>query len=87
MVNGDGCDSNCLIERGWNCTGGSAFSKDTCNELCGDGIFFKKDHTCDEKSSEGCSNLSCQTVPGYICDNKCRISNIVSLVSIERFDN
>jgi hypothetical protein len=38
----------CRIEKGWNCTGGTSLTPDTCHEICGDGKFFKVDHTCDE---------------------------------------
>ena len=39
-VNGDGCSSNCNVETGFSWTGGSINSKDTCTEVCGDGIRF-----------------------------------------------
>jgi len=29
-LRGDGCNSNCQVEPGWNCSGGSPFSKDNC---------------------------------------------------------
>ena len=29
-MNGDGCDSNCKVESGFVCTGGSAFTPDSC---------------------------------------------------------
>lgn len=34
----DGCNKVCRVERGWTCTDGGPNSKDTCNEICGDGI-------------------------------------------------
>jgi cysteine-rich repeat protein len=33
LVNGDGCDSKCFIEKGWNCTGGSMLMPDTCFDI------------------------------------------------------
>jgi cysteine-rich repeat protein len=30
LVSGDGCSSNCTIEVGWECFGGSGSSKDSC---------------------------------------------------------
>lgn len=36
--NGDGCSSDCKVEKGWRCYGGGPFKKDTCVEICGDGI-------------------------------------------------
>ena len=30
LLNGDGCNSKCLIEPGWNCSGGSKLMPDTC---------------------------------------------------------
>jgi|LauGreDrversion4_2_1035121.scaffolds.fasta_scaffold35030_4 cysteine-rich repeat protein len=30
MVDGDGCSSDCAIERNWDCSGGSPLTKDTC---------------------------------------------------------
>ena len=39
-VNGDGCDSNCRVEWGWYCFNGGPNNKDTCWEICGDGLDF-----------------------------------------------
>lgn len=33
LINGDGCDSNCNIEPGFNCSGGNATQKDTCRNI------------------------------------------------------
>lgn len=33
LLNGDGCDSKCRIEKGWNCTGGSMLMPDTCFDI------------------------------------------------------
>ena len=37
VESGDGCDSNCNIESGWTCSGGSSSSRDMCTETCGKG--------------------------------------------------
>ncbi|KAL4467438.1 hypothetical protein ABPG72_011036 [Tetrahymena utriculariae] len=33
LINGDGCDSNCMIEPKWKCQGGSPTSKDNCYKI------------------------------------------------------
>ena len=38
--NNDGWSSSWNIETGWTWSGGSSHSKDTCTEICGDGIKF-----------------------------------------------
>jgi large repetitive protein len=35
--NGDGCDADCVLEYGYECLGGDAYTPDTCSEVCGDG--------------------------------------------------
>ena len=37
-INGDGCNSLCAIETGYSWSGGSLSTKDTWNEIWGDGI-------------------------------------------------
>jgi cysteine-rich repeat protein len=37
LRNGDGCSSNCRVETGYICTGGSAISTDTCQRTNGGG--------------------------------------------------
>lgn len=32
-VNGDGCNSKCLVESGFACNGGSSMSSDTCVDV------------------------------------------------------
>lgn len=36
-ANGDGCSTTMTVEAGWNCTGGSRWHRDFCQEICGDG--------------------------------------------------
>ncbi len=33
LVNGDGCNSNCRVERGWTCVGGNTNSKSSCYNI------------------------------------------------------
>jgi proprotein convertase subtilisin/kexin type 5 len=33
LMNGDGCNSKCFIEKGWNCSGGSPYIPDTCKDI------------------------------------------------------
>ena len=33
LVNDDGCNSKCFVEKGWACTGGSRFMPDTCKDV------------------------------------------------------
>jgi cysteine-rich repeat protein len=33
LINGDGCSSTCMIEAGYNCSGGSNTTKDICVPL------------------------------------------------------
>lgn len=40
LVNGDGCDSTCNIEHGFECHFGSPMDYDTCTEVCGDGMLL-----------------------------------------------
>ena len=39
-LNGDGCTSLCIIESGWNWSGGTSSTKDICSEIWGDGRRF-----------------------------------------------
>lgn len=66
--NGDGCDSTCNIETGYECHGGDPLKADTCYEICGDG----KDlgfWWCDDGnnfSGDGCSS-TCHIERGWNC--------------------
>ncbi len=64
---GDGCDSNCDIEPGWNCT--QVVNKTSnCSQVCGNGIITFSEQ-CDDgntKSGDGC-NGTCQIEPGWNC--------------------
>jgi cysteine-rich repeat protein len=63
LVPGDGCDEFCLIEPGWRCSGGSRYSADQCEALCGDGIRMKGVEECDDGNTRG----------GDGCDPSCRV--------------
>merc|ERR1711988_470411 len=68
--NGDGCDSQCRVERGWSCAGGSAKHQSVCDR-CGNGIVAGQEQ-CDDgnrKDGDGC-NLLCREEPGFTCQQK-----------------
>jgi cysteine-rich repeat protein len=55
------CSSTCSVEPGYNCTGGSSTSQDTCSEICGDGVMLNSRPSstfCDDGNNDpndGCS--------------------------------
>lgn len=62
-TNGDGCDSNCQSEPGWDCRTGICVRLPKCalvsgTNHCNDG---------NELSGDGCSE-DCVIEPGYICE-------------------
>ena len=67
-VSGDGWDSAWYTEVGWTCTGGSLTNKDTCSEICGDGIRFHSSSTYwddgNTKNGDGCSS-TCSIETGW----------------------
>ena len=65
-VNGDGWNSNCAIEAGWNWSGGTINKRDMCNEICGDGKRFNKvESYCDDGN----------TVDGDGCNSSCKVED------------
>ena len=63
-TSGDGCDSSCQIETGFDCLG----EPSTCSEICGDGLIVGGE-TCDDggtTSGDGCDS-SCQIETGFDC--------------------
>eukprot|EP00656_Telonema_subtile_P024346 TRINITY_DN2647_c0_g1_i3.p1 TRINITY_DN2647_c0_g1~~TRINITY_DN2647_c0_g1_i3.p1 ORF type:complete len:513 (+),score=129.65 TRINITY_DN2647_c0_g1_i3:287-1825(+) len=67
-VDGDGCDSSCAVEEGWQCEGGSWTQQDTCAPRCGDGIVMEGE-ACDDGNlavGDGCSD-KCMVEPGWSC--------------------
>lgn len=56
---GDGCNSSCIVETGWTCTG----TRSVC-VLCGNGI-VEADEECDAIGSGGCRD--CKVGFGWTC--------------------
>ena len=70
QYDGDGCNSTCYIETGWQCTGGAAAnaSPDTCVEICGDGLWLGQ-YACDDGNTingDGCDS-TCNIEAGWSC--------------------
>jgi len=68
LESGDGCDSLCMVERGWSCTGGDNLTPDTCTEICADGIDLHY-YECDDGNSvdgDGCTS-TCTIEAGWKC--------------------
>lgn len=69
---GDGCNSTCQVETGWECTGATETSPDTCSDLCGDGVIgvsLGSDVYCDDGNTvdgDGCS-MTCGVEDYYEC--------------------
>lgn len=67
--NGDGCTSNCMIEKNWKCSGQGPNLPDRCYLACGDGKFDKGAETCDDgnqQDGDGCTAL-CYIETGWEC--------------------
>jgi cysteine-rich repeat protein len=67
LQDGDGCDSSCLKECGWTCSGGNV-SK--CNTQCGDGLRAGLEQ-CDDgnpENGDGCS-MTCKVEAGWACSS------------------
>jgi formylglycine-generating enzyme len=66
---GDGCNSTCRIEPGWNC---SQSEPTVCSPICGDGLVQGTEATagaCDDgntDSADGCSS-KCKVEASYVC--------------------
>ena len=63
-TSGDGCDSSCQIETGFDCLG----EPSTCSEICGDGLIVGGE-ACDDTNTnpgDGC-DAACQVESGYAC--------------------
>ena len=69
LIGGDGCNSGWSVESGWTCSGGNSVTKDTCSEICGDGIRFNTVSTywddANTASGDGWNNL-CTIESGWI---------------------
>lgn len=55
LVNGDGCDTECAVEEGWQC---DEFSPSSCNAICGDGVILGEEQ-CDDGQSEPADGDGC----------------------------
>jgi cysteine-rich repeat protein len=70
----DGCDLECKVETGWNCTKGSETKGSTCAPICGDGLLVEWipaaiAEVCDDGNrvdNDGCST-GCKVESGYSC--------------------
>lgn len=61
---GDGCDTSCLLEEGWACSG----EPSVCTETCGDGV-LDDGEDCDDANTDagdGCTG-SCEIEAGWAC--------------------
>lgn len=68
VLAGDGCSDTCQTETGFKCSGGTTKNRDTCSEICGDGLNFGK-YQCDDGNNvngDGCSS-TCSIETGYEC--------------------
>eukprot|EP00347_Sterkiella_histriomuscorum_P005840 403355069 len=70
----DGCNEDCEVENGWECTLGSPNGIDSCFEVCGDS-FDMDQYDCDDGNvnypfstlNDGCSWNQCTIDAGYDC--------------------
>lgn len=69
-MNGDGCNSNCEVEMGWNCRTTSATMPSVCQMIgCGDGL-IQTGEDCDDDNTtpgDGC-DATCKVESGWLCD-------------------
>lgn len=72
QINGDGCDSNCIIEMGFDCLG----EPSVCTEICGDSLIVGNEQ-CDDANTtnnDGCDS-TCQTESGWSCTGSPSVCN------------
>ena len=48
-MSGDGCTEACQVELGYVCNGATSTTRDTCTEVCGDGISYHQG--CDDANT------------------------------------
>jgi cysteine-rich repeat protein len=62
-VSGDGCNSTCHIECGWECTIDESTQERVCQTQCGDGVMADGPETCDDGNTEDgdgtCTSFVC----------------------------
>jgi cysteine-rich repeat protein len=63
LTPGDGCDQNCEIEDGFECTG----EPSVCVEVCNDGIQTASE-PCDDGDDDDLDGCTTQCVVGRVCD-------------------
>jgi len=81
---GDGCSANCTIEVGYECSGGSMTSQDSCASVCGDGLQVGSEG-CDDGnrvSLDGCS-ANCAIEAGFTCSGGSAASRDVCVACAE----
>ncbi|CAI2359489.1 unnamed protein product [Moneuplotes crassus] len=88
LIDGDGCDSTCKVEFGYECLLINGTS--LCDHKCGDGIISSTEG-CDDKNlnkGDGCDS-SCQIEKDYICMNTTLNGNflIISLAKNQLGDS
>ena len=69
LDNGDGCDSTCIEETGYTCTGANGTTQ-TCSTTCGDGVLVTATETCDDFNTadgDGCSADCSTEETGWTC--------------------
>ena len=69
-IDGDGCNSSWIVEKGWICSGGSPISIDICKSQCGDGIIVPLYEEWDDNNlinDDGWSSL-CLIETGFLCN-------------------
>jgi cysteine-rich repeat protein len=67
VINGDGCNSDCTIQTGYDCIGGTPVAPDTWAVVWGDGINIGE--TCDDNNiinGDGCSSDWSTVEIGYV---------------------
>ena len=71
IEDGDGCDKNCKIEPGWECTVAEIWGNSTCKEVCGNSKISASEE-CDDGNTvdgDGCSS-DCKIEPGWYCGDR-----------------
>jgi cysteine-rich repeat protein len=66
--NNDGCSGTCVVETGFACSTTDYTAKDTCYEICGDGLDYKR-YACEDGNDneyDGCSS-TCTVNEGWYC--------------------
>jgi MYXO-CTERM domain-containing protein len=64
LTTGDGCNANCVVEEGYECSGAPS----TCSPICGDGLRVGAEE-CDDTNTDpddGC-NAQCRIEDGWTC--------------------